>query len=102
MKIKLKKSNKAQTSNQTMRMVRKARYFATVCHFWKKSWHVMYDCRLSKKKREKEATPNTFVSSKSIWHSNPNRVESDVGLVKSDIIREEFNPVNIAKVYKRL
>ena len=50
----------------------------------------MYDCRLSKKKREKEATPNTFVSSKSIWHSNPNRVESDVGLVKSDIIRQEF------------
>ena len=45
---------------------------------------------LLKKRREKEATPNAFVSSKSNWHSNPNRAESSIGLDKSEIIMEEF------------
>ena len=57
-----------------------------------KSGHVMSDCWLFKKKREKEATPNPFVSSKSNWHSYPNRTESSIGLEKSEIIREEFKP----------
>ena len=52
----------------------------------------MSDCWLLKKKREKEATPNAFVSSKSNWRSNPNRAESSIGLDKSEIIREEFKP----------
>ena len=52
----------------------------------------MSDCWLLKKRRENEATPNTFVPSKSNWRSNPNRAESSVGLDKSEIIREEFKP----------
>ena len=52
----------------------------------------MSDCWLLKKRREKEATPNAFVSSKSNWRSNPNRAESSIGLDKSEIIREEFKP----------
>ena len=38
------------------------------------------------------ATPNAFVSSKSNWHSNQNRVESSIGSDKSEIIRKEFQP----------
>ena len=52
----------------------------------------MSDCSLLKKRREKEATPNTFVFSKSNWHSNPNRKEYGIGLEKSETIREEFKP----------
>ena len=36
--------------------------------------------------------PNAFVSSKSNWHSHPNRAECSIGLDKSEIIREEFKP----------
>ena len=36
--------------------------------------------------------PNSFVSSKSNWCSNPNRAESSSGLEKSEIFREEFKP----------
>ena len=32
------------------------------------------------------------MSSKSYWHSSPNRAESSIGLDKSEIIREEFKP----------
>ena len=56
----------------------------------KKPGHVMSDCWLLKKRREKEARPNAFVSSKSNWYSNPNGTESSIGLDKSEIIREEF------------
>ena len=52
----------------------------------------MADCWLLKKKREKEATPNAFVSSKSNWPPIPNRAEFSIGLDKSEIIREEFKP----------
>ena len=52
----------------------------------------MSDCWFLKKMKEKEATPNTFVSSKSNWHSNPSRAESSIDLDKSEIIREEFKP----------
>ena len=52
--------------------------------------HVMSDCRLLKKRREKEAMPNAFVSSMSNWCSNRNRSESSIGLDMSEIIREEF------------
>ena len=52
----------------------------------------MSDCWLLKKRREKEATPNAFVSSKSNWRSNPNRAECSTGLDKSEIIRGEFKP----------
>ena len=65
-------SDKGRTSNQTMGNDRKPRSFASVCHYCKKPGHVMSDCWLLKKTREKEATPNAFVSSKSNWHSNPN------------------------------
>ena len=71
---------------------RKPRSFAPVCHYCKKPGHVMSDCWLSKKRREKEATPNAFVSSKSNWQSNPNRTESSISLDKSENIREEFKP----------
>ena len=87
-----KSSDKGQTSNQTMSKDRKPRSFAPVCHYCKKPGHVMSDCWLLKKRREKEATPNAFVSSKSNWRSNPNRAESSIGLDKSEIIREEFKP----------
>ena len=87
-----KSSDKGQTSNQTMSKDRKPRSFAPVCHYCKKPGHVMSDCWLLKKRREKEATPNAFVSSKSNWCSNPNRAESSIGLDKSEIIREEFKP----------
>ena len=87
-----KSSDKGQTSNQTMSKDRKPRSFAPVCHYCKKPGHVMSDCWLLKKRREKEATPNAFVSSKSNWHSNANRAESSIGLDKSEIIREEFKP----------
>ena len=80
-----KSSDKGQTS-------KKPRSFAPVCHYCKKPGHVMSDCWLLKKRREKEATPNAFVSSKSNWRSNPNRAESSIGLDKSEIIREEFKP----------
>ena len=86
-----KKSDKVQTSNQTMSKNMKPRSFALVCHYCKKPGHVMSDCWLLKK-REKEATPNAFVSSKSNRCSNPNRAESNIGLDKSEIIREEFKP----------
>ena len=52
----------------------------------------MSDCWLFKKRREKVGMPNTFVFSKSNWHSNSNRTESSIGLDKSEIIREEFKP----------
>ena len=52
----------------------------------------MSDCWLLKKRREKEAMPNAFVSSKSNRRSNHNRAESSIGLDKSEIIREEFKP----------
>ena len=87
-----KSSDKGQTSNQTMSKDRKPRSFAPVCHYCKKPGHVMSDCWLLKKRREKEAMPNAFVSSKSNWRSNPNRAESSIGLDKSEIIREEFKP----------
>ena len=45
----------------------------------------------SERKGEKRR-PNTFVSSKSNWRSNPTRAESSIGLDKSEIIREEFKP----------
>ena len=87
-----KSSDKGQTSNQTMSKDRKPRSFAPVCHYCKKPGHVMSDCWLLKKRREKEAMPNGFVSSKSNWRSNPNRAEPSIGLDKSEIIREEFKP----------
>ena len=52
----------------------------------------MSDGWLLKKRREKEATQNAFVSSKSNWHLNPNRAESSIGFDKSEIIWEEFKP----------
>ena len=69
---------------------RKPRSFAPVCHYCKKPGHVMSDCWLLKKRREKEARPNAFVSSDSNWRSNPNSAESSIGLDKSEINREEF------------
>ena len=87
-----KSSDKGQTSNQTVSKDRKPRSFAPVCHYCKKLGHVMSDCLLLKKRREKEATPNAFGSSKSNWCLNPNRAESSIGLDKSEIIREEFKP----------
>ena len=87
-----KSSDKDQTSNQTMSKDRKPRSFPAVCHYCKKPGHVMSDCWLLKKRREKEATPNAFVSSKSNWRSSPNRAEPSIGLDKSEIIREEFKP----------
>ena len=87
-----KSSDKGQTSNQTMSKDRRPRSFAPVCHYCKKPGHAISDCWLLKKRREKEATPNAFVSSNSNWHSNPNRAESSTGLDKSEIIREEFKP----------
>ena len=86
-----KSSDKGQTSNQTMSKDRKPKSFAPVCRYCKKPRHVMSDFWLLKKGREKEATPNTFVSSKSNWLSNPNRTSS-IGLDKSEIIRQEFKP----------
>ena len=56
-------SYKGQTSNQTMSKDRKLRSFAPVCHYCKKPGHVMSDCWFLRKRREKEAMPNTFVSS---------------------------------------
>ena len=53
-----KSSDKGQTSNQIMSKDRKPRSFAPVCHYCKKPGHVMSDCWLLKKRREKEATPN--------------------------------------------
>ena len=53
----------------------------------------MSDCWLLKKRKEKEATPNDFVSNKSNWRSNSNRAESSIGLDKSEIIREQFKPL---------
>ena len=47
---------------------------------------------LLKKRRETDATPNAFVSSKSNWRSNPKRTEFSISLDKSEIIREEFKP----------
>ena len=70
----------------------KPRSFVPVCHYYKKPGHVVSDCWLLKKRIEKEATPNAFVSSKSNWHSNPNRTETSISLDKSEIIREEFKP----------
>ena len=71
---------------------RKPRCIAPVCYYCEKPGYVMSDCWLSKKRREKEAMPNAFVSSKSNGGSNPNRAESSIGLEKSEIIREEFKP----------
>ena len=51
-------SDNSQTSNQTMSKERKPRSFAPVCHYCKKPGHVMSDCWLFKKRREKEATAN--------------------------------------------
>ena len=48
----------------------------------------MSDCWLLKKRREKEAMPNTFVSSK----CNPDRTESSIGVDESEIIRDWFKP----------
>ena len=87
-----KSSDKGQTSNQTMSKDRKSRSFTPVCHYCKKPGHVMSDSWLLEKRREKEATTNAFVSSKSNWHSNSNRAESSIGLDKSEIIREEVKP----------
>ena len=85
-----KNSDKGQTSNQTMSKDKKPRSFALVCYYCKKPGHVMSDCWLLKKRREKEATPCAFVSRKSNWCPNPNRAESSIGSDKSEIIREEF------------
>ena len=87
-----KSSYKGQTSNWTMSKDRKPRSFAPVCHYCKKPGNVISDCWLLKKGREKEAMPHVFVSSKSNWHLNPNRAESNIGLDKSEIVREEFKP----------
>ena len=69
-----------------MSKARKPKSFAPVCHCCKKPGHVMPDCWLLKKKREKVVMPNTFVSSKSNWHSDPNRSESSIGLDRFEII----------------
>ena len=66
----------------------KPRSFASVCHHCKKPGHVMSDCWLLQKRREKEAT--LFVSSK--WRSNFNRTETSIGFDKSEIFREEYKP----------
>ena len=87
-----KSSDKDQNSNQRMSKDRKPRSFAPVCHYCKKPGHVMSDCWLLKKRTEKDSMPNAFVSSKSNWHSNPNRAECSTGLDKSEIIRDEFKP----------
>ena len=47
---------------------------------------------LKEKKRKGGSTANAFVSSKSNWRSNPNGAEFNIGLDKSEIIREEFKP----------
>ena len=72
-----KSSDKGQTSNQTMSKETKPRSFAPVCHYCKKPGHVMSYCWLLKR-REKETTPNAFVSSKFNWPSNPDRTESNL------------------------
>ena len=87
-----KSSDKGQISNLTMSKDRKPRSFAPVCHYCKKPGHVISDCRLLKKRGEKETTPSAFVSSKSNLLSTPNRAESSIGLDKSEIIREELKP----------
>ena len=79
-----KGSDKGQTSHKTMSKDRKPRSFAPL-HYCKS------DCWLLKKRREKEATPNAFVSSKTNWHSVPNRAESSMHLDKSEIIRKSSN-----------
>ena len=48
-----KSSDKGQTSNQTMSNDRKPRSFAPVCYYCKKPGHIMSDCWLLKKRREK-------------------------------------------------
>ena len=63
-----------------------------MCYYCKKPGHVLSDCWLLKKRREKEAMPNAFMSSKSNWCLNPNRAESSIGLDKSEVIKEEFKP----------
>ena len=87
-----KSSDKGQTSNQTMRKdkILDPDPLLLCAITVKKPGHVMSDCWLLKKRREKEARPNAFVSSKSNWYSNPNGTESSIGLDKSEIIREEF------------
>ena len=92
-------SDKHQTSNQTMSKDRKPRSFAPVCHYCKKPGHVMSDSWIFEKRTEKEAMPNTFMSSKSNWRSNPNRAESSIGLDKSEIIREESNLLCLRVLY---
>ena len=59
-----KSLDKSQTSNQIMSKDRKPGSFSPVCHYCKKPGHVMSDCWLLKKRREKEAMPNVFVSNK--------------------------------------
>ena len=48
-----KSSDKIQTTIQTMSKDRKPRSFVPVCHYCKKSGHVMSDCWLLQKEREK-------------------------------------------------
>ena len=69
---------------------RKSRSFAPVCHYCKNPGHVMSHCWFLKKRREKKAIPNTFVSSKCNGCSNPNRAETSISFDKSEIFWEEF------------
>ena len=73
---------------------RKPRSFAPVCHYCKKSWHVMSDCWLLKKRKKKRKGGNAqlFVFNNCNWRSNPNRAECSIGLNNSEVIREEFKP----------
>ena len=58
----------------------------------KKPGHVMSDCWLLEKRREKEVTPTSFVSSKSNKCSILNRAKSGIGILKPEFIREGFKP----------
>ena len=86
-----KSLDKTKSVDQTMSKDRKPRSFAPVCHYCKKSGHIMSDCWLLKKKKQNDATPNAFVSSKSNWRSIPDSSESSICPNKSEI-REEFKP----------
>ena len=73
-------------------MSKKPRSFAPVSNSCKTNLDRLCLTVKVKKKKEKDATANVFVSSKFTWHLYLNRAESSITLNKSEIIREEFKP----------
>ena len=69
---------------------RPVRSFSRVCHYCKKSGHMMSDCWSLKKKRESRLFPNALVSSKSCDNSVTEHIDSKSG--RHDLIRDEFKP----------